>query len=296
MPTSSQIQQFQQEGYALVHNLFSAEEVSFCKHHFMALRAEGEKPGDFAGVDTGNEALNKADPLQEYPRMIHMHRWDDTTRKWLLDQRLRDCLNAFLGRDPYAVQTMLYYKPPGSRGQALHQDQYYLRAQPGTCVAAWLALDPSDETNGCLQVVPNSGGLPILCTTPADKTQSFTDIAVPLPKGVQSQSMIMDAGDVLFFNGTVIHGSHPNTTEDRFRRSLIAHYVTGESEQLTKYDQPVLTMDGEEKWLTFSEEGGACGVWVEQNGEPVVEIVDSEALTYRAGELDSREVRYSTSG
>ena len=278
MIDSQLTEQFQEEGYALVRNLFSEEEVDFYRRHFMALRAQGEKLGDFAGVDMGNEALNKADPLQDYPRMIHMHRWDDTTRKWLLDQRLRECLNAFLGRDPYAVQSMLYYKPPGSRGQALHQDQYYLRAQPGTCVAAWLALDPSDEANGCLQVVPNSGSLPVLCTTPADTTQSFTDIAVPLPEGMESKSMIMNAGDVLFFNGTVIHGSHPNTTEDRFRRSLIAHYVTSESEQLTKYDQPVLTMDGEEQWLTFSEEGGACGVWVEENGEPVVEMVSEEGL------------------
>jgi hypothetical protein len=55
--------------------------------------------------------------------------WDDSTPRWLLDARLRSSLTALLGDEPHAVQTMLYFKPPGSRGQALHQDNFYLRAE-----------------------------------------------------------------------------------------------------------------------------------------------------------------------
>src|SRR3712207_7227872 len=58
-----------------------------------------------------------------------------------------------------------------SRGQALHQDQSYLRVQPGTCMAAWLALDRCDEENGCMQVIPGSHTWPLLCTVEADTTQ-----------------------------------------------------------------------------------------------------------------------------
>ncbi|HRJ41757.1 MAG: phytanoyl-CoA dioxygenase family protein [Caldilineaceae bacterium] len=57
-------------------------------------------------------------------------------------------MTALLGAEPYAVQTMFYFKPAGARGQALHQDQYYLRAQLGTCMAAWMAVDDCDEENG----------------------------------------------------------------------------------------------------------------------------------------------------
>ena len=279
------IQHFQDEGYTLVRGLFSDEEVDFYRRHFMALRQKGKFQDDFAGVKSSDEEINRADPLQKYPRMIHMHRWDEVTLRWMLDERLRQHLNAFLGRDPYAVQTMLYFKPPGARGQALHQDQYYLRAHPGTCVAAWLALDPCDERNGCLEIVPDTAALPIMCTTQADTTQSFTDVAVQLPEGMTPIPMIMAPGDVLFFNGTLIHGSFPNTTSDRFRRSLIGHYVSGEAEQLTQYDQPVLTMDGEEKWLDFSKFGGACGVWVEKNGETTYVIVDQQEAEFDEEEL-----------
>ncbi len=107
-------------------------------------------------------------------------------------------LTGLLGRDPYAVQTMIYFKPPGARGQALHQDNYYLRVQPGTCIAAWMALDACDTANGCLQVVPGSHKWPILCTVPADTTQSFSDVTVPIPIGTPVVSIRMNPGDVLF--------------------------------------------------------------------------------------------------
>jgi len=54
-------------------------------------------------------------------------------------------LAAFFGCEALACQSMLYFKPPGARGQVLHQDNFYLHARRGTCVAAWLALDRSDE-------------------------------------------------------------------------------------------------------------------------------------------------------
>ena len=64
------------------------------------------------------------------------HRQDEASLKWLIDERLNTAMTGLLGREPFAVQTMFYFKPPGARGQALHQDQYYLRVQPGTCIAA----------------------------------------------------------------------------------------------------------------------------------------------------------------
>ena len=171
------------------------------------------------------------------------------------------------------MQTMLYFKPAGARGQALHQDNFYLRVQPGTCMAAWLALDPCDEENGCMQVVPGSHALPVLCTQRADTTLSFTDVTVPIPAGLSPVPVPMDAGDVLFFNGSLIHGSFPNTSADRFRRSLIGHYIAGEAEKVGGFYDPVLRMDGSRVVLEHSEGGGPCGVWREgPGGRPVVEM------------------------
>lgn len=256
MVTEQQKAFYEQTGYLVLPQLFSKEETTAFIEHFMRLREQGEHPGDFSGID-----LTSTDPLKRYPRMIHMHRWDEISLRWMLDQRLGEAMSALLGKLPYAVQTMLYFKPAGARGQALHQDQYYLRVQPGTCIAAWMALDDCDEENGCMQVVPGSHTWPVLCATVADTTQSFTDVTVPLPEGTPVTPVIMKGGDVLFFNGQLVHGSYPNQSQDRFRRALIGHYIVGDAQAVARYYHPALRFDGSVVDLNVSEDGGPCGVW-----------------------------------
>jgi len=258
---------FDEHGYAVARSLFSDDEVFSYIDHYMHLRESDTYAGDFSGVEAADD-----DPLRAFPRMIHMHRWDDVSLAWMIDRRIAQWLETLTGEPAYAVQTMLYFKPAGSRGQALHQDQFYLKAKPGTCVAAWMALDRCDEKNGCLQVVPGSGDLPVLCTEAADITESFTDVTVPTPESLSSEPVIMDPGDVLFFSGSVIHGSLPNTSTDRFRRSLIGHYVTGDAKEVSKFYKPVLDMQGHAVAFEDSEGGGPCGVWVERDGHSTVEV------------------------
>ena len=267
--TAAQRAFYDQNGYVVLEQVFDPIEVSAYKDHFMRLR-EREHPGDFSGVDA-----DAFDPLRAYPRMIHMHRWDETSLRWMTDARLRTSLTALLGREPFAVQTMLYFKPPGARGQALHQDNYYLRVQPGTCMAAWMALDDCDESNGCMQIVPGSHAWGLLCPTKADTTVSFTDVTVPIPDGTPIHPIRMRAGDVLFFNGSLVHGSFPNTTTDRFRRSLIAHYIEGDAQQVGQWYHPALRLDGTPLELGISPDGSECGVWVERDGQRSLEMTGS---------------------
>ena len=116
---------YEEQGYVVARQLFTPDEVAALRDHYMQLRTQGSHPGDLVGVDATSN-----DPLKRYPRMIHMHRWDETSLRWMIDPRLNACMSGLLGREPYAVQTMLYFKPAGARGQALHQDNYYLRVQP----------------------------------------------------------------------------------------------------------------------------------------------------------------------
>jgi phytanoyl-CoA hydroxylase len=268
---------FEENGYTVVRGLFPPDEVEALRDHYMTLRANGTYPGDMVGAEPTSD-----DPLKRFPRMIHMHRWDSLSLDWALDARLRDTFDALLGELPFLGQTMIYFKPAGARGQALHQDNWYLKVSPGTCIAAWLALDPCTEANGCMQVVPGSHRWPILCTEKADITKSFTDVTVPIPDDAQPVPVLMEAGDVLFFTGSLVHGSLPNTTTDQFRRSLIAHYVAGDSEKATRFMNPLYRMDGTTFDITDNPGGGLCGVWVDKDGNQVVEL---------AGQLDNKAAK-----
>lgn len=255
-------------GYWLESGMFTPEEVAALRDHFMALNgSHGYRDG---GIDWESE-----DPLAKFPRMVHPHRWDEKSLAFLLDKRMKKALVDALGKEPIAAQTMMYFKPPGARGQALHQDNKYLQARPGTCIGAWLALDDCDEENGCLLVVPGSHELPLLCNTAADPTQSFTSDTVPIPEGMEVKPAIMKAGDVLFFHGCLIHGSLPNVSANRFRRALIAHYISGEALEANAFYHPLLRFDGSEIELGATAEGGPCGVIVKDESGERIEMVAS---------------------
>lgn len=260
---------YHQQGYIVARGLFTPEEVERYKAHFMTLRDSPLNP-------EARPAADSNDPLTQYPRLMQPHRWDSLSLDWMLDPRLDGWMTALLGHSPYAVQTMFYFKPAGARGQALHQDQFYLRVQPGTCMAAWMAVDRCDEENGCLQVVPGTHNIPVLCSVEADTGQSFTTDTVDIPEGMTPVPVVMEPGDVLFFNGQVVHGSFPNTSHDRFRRALIGHYIVAEAEKVARWYKPVLRMDGTEAALEDSLWGGPCGVWVDENGVPVARLEGTE--------------------
>lgn len=263
------VTQFRTAGFAVAQALFSESEIATIKSHFETLNEAGHGyEGDKLTL------LGDDDPLKSYPRIVHPHRFDKLSLAWLLDDRLREWTTALLGSEPYAAQTMFYFKPPGARGQALHQDQHALRVRPGSCLAAWMAVDDCDEENGCLQIVPGTQDLPELCMIDADLSQSFSSKTVPIPPCSQALPVIMRAGDVLFFNGQVIHGSYPNSSESRFRRALIAHYVVGEAEKVAEFYHPLLRFDGDEAELLASEDGGPCGIFVEASGQPAIKMID----------------------
>ena len=48
--------------------------------------------------------------------------------------------------------------------------------------------------------------------------------------------------------------------------------MAGEAEKVSAYYHPILRMDGTEVELGASEGGGPCGVWVDRDGNPEVEM------------------------
>ena len=81
-------------------------------------------------------------------------------------------------------------------------------------------------------MIPGSHKLGILPVHRADTSVSFTNGESEIPAGLQEVGIGMKAGDVLFFGGFTIHGSYPNKTADRFRRTFIVHYYGAHTEDL----------------------------------------------------------------
>ncbi len=254
--TSDQLDHFETQGHLVIPGLYSAEDVALLNETFAEIHRRGPVKGYFNPV---SEQEAGGDPLRMYPRIMHPHRFNDIAKRYLLDSRLRPILADLFGEEPLAAQSMLYFKPPTARGQALHQDNFYLKVDPGTCIAAWLALDVVDRENGGLEVVPGTHKMDLFCPEEADTSVSFTREYVPPPPDLEPVPVDMQPGDMLFFNGTLVHGSRPNTTPDRFRRSYICHYIGRSAERMSSWYRPILTFDGEEVVIDANTGGGPCG-------------------------------------
>ncbi len=247
---------FDQHGYAVARGLFSAFEVEEIKVAFDRIGKGGPIPGHFDPVPV---AESGGDPLKELPRVHHPHRFDPVSRKHLIHPGVLTCLRELMQDDVFAAQSIFYFKPPGARGQAMHQDNFYLMVEPSTCVAAWTAIDDADPGNGGMYLVGDTADEDVACPQMANPEESFTIHFVPTPKGKKAVPCVMKAGDTLFFNGSSIHGSGPNRSKDRFRRSFICHYVPSSTRSISKFYLPLLTPEGEEVFIAENQSGGACG-------------------------------------
>jgi ectoine hydroxylase-related dioxygenase (phytanoyl-CoA dioxygenase family) len=247
---------YERLGAVHVRGLLAESEVTEIRETFMEQVERDRSIGH-------DDHVPDNDVLARFPRFVHPHRHTDLpvgrlSRRWMLEPRIVERVAEMIG-PPLAAQSMFYFKPPAARGQALHQDNLFLQAHPETCIAAWIAVDDCDGDNGGLQVVPGSHRYDLVCPGEADTEESFTNAAITLPDGMAAVQTDMRAGDVLFFHGSTAHGSGPNRTTDRFRRSLIFHYVPRTSTEIARFYHPLLTPDGAEVTVAEAAAGGACG-------------------------------------
>jgi len=255
--TDAQLQQWERDGYMIAPALFSEEDVAIIRDFFDRFATAGEPVPD-SWIPSLDPA-DADDPLKRYPRVMQPHRWNEMCKRYLIDPRIGAVLRQLIGCMPLATQSMYYYKPPGAKGQAFHQDNFYLEVQPDTCYAAWVAIDPVTPENGGLWVAPGTHKMDVVCPEEADAETSFSRHLVEPPTGVKPVPTRMQPGDVLFFNGSLIHGSQPNAHPSLWRRSYICHYMPELSDRISEAYLPAIDFEGQEVHREPTGGGGPCG-------------------------------------
>src|SRR5690349_16575523 len=175
-----------------------------------------------------------------------LHRQLELHERYLLHPGILDVLQALIGPDLLALQTMLFLKGPGKPGQGWHQDSYYIPTHPDSLCGAWIAVDDCDEQNGAMWFATGSQNEPVY---PPEKGYGYGERQLTDITGVSGVSNPNDeendltriadrynqllvsaqAGDVVFFGGHILHRSKKNWSTDRFRRSFVGHYCNARS-------------------------------------------------------------------
>lgn len=244
--TVEQYKHYRREGFLIVRGLLAKEVIESLLD--LAERTRLQKKQQAAVQE------NSRDPLkEEFAQATRVHmlsRVDAAAEQGMLNPHVLDVVEALIGPDVYALQSMMFLNPPGKGGQGWHQDACYIKTHPDTLIGAWFALERADEDNGCLWVVPGSNHEPVyppeevgggnIHAVDAFKDLhkvnhvSHLDDAVNTLSRVVAQypppvPVVLEPGDVLFFDSHLFHRSYPNKTDDRFRRSYVCHYCNARS-------------------------------------------------------------------
>ncbi len=221
---------FEEQGYLIVANLLSPEELTACQveilrlHKLAAeLEEEGEKShfqrepyAKEASQDGGLPILRKAEDTCQY---------SDVFRRLAAHPKLIEVLQDLIGPDLLLFRSTLMFKPAfhGS-AHGIHQDSAYWPMEPPKLVTVSIALNDATPENGCFKIIPQSHrwGIQSWGHIARKQDESLTDhdnldfsgqIDVPL-----------SAGSALFFHSLMAHGSGPNRSPNPRNTALYAYF------------------------------------------------------------------------
>ena len=211
--------EFNDQGYVLVRNLFSPNEIDMLSRYARADQLIATRATSRSDAQGGTTKLALSNLLE-----------DNLYAAVVRSCRVANNMATLLGDEVYHYHHKMMLKEPLVGGAwEWHQDYGYwydfgcLYPDMGSC---FIAVDRANRENGCLQVIPGSHHLgrmnhmKVGGQTGADPERVEAAIARLAIEYVE-----MEPGDGLFFQGNLLHRSDQNSSPNP-RWSLICCYNT----------------------------------------------------------------------
>jgi ectoine hydroxylase-related dioxygenase (phytanoyl-CoA dioxygenase family) len=220
--------------------IFSEQEVSELKSEAMKLFIERDSNWKEHGLEGSKPYLNP-------------HTESKLFNKIMKDKRIIEVSEMLISNDTNtsdgkieALQTWLYFKPPGELGRDVHQNIFYTHCDWGGIINISISIDSADEENGCLYYYVGSHKEKICYPIPDDlkdeermktnpsgwENERGKPIFVPgtykdgewIDK-YEKISMPTKSGNVTFVHSHVLHGSYDNVSTDKWRCAFLIGYI-----------------------------------------------------------------------
>src|SRR5262245_36386434 len=241
--SEAQLAQYRNEGYTVARGMLAPVEVERVLARAHAI-AHGDYPAAARSSVMRDIHFAKGllptpdDPERALWKIMNGDRFDPVLAEAMRSPGILDAVSTLLGEDLLAFLFMVIYKPPQvpESVHPFHQDGLYFAFEPHDLVAAaWVALDPVDEENGSLCVVPGTHRLPI------SEHESLPGInrGAFAAKGIEGSSdmlangvtLELAPGDGVLFHPHLYHRTGGNRS-DRHRRVLTIHFASARCRSL----------------------------------------------------------------
>lgn len=233
---------FDENGYVIVENVFSENEIAPIRARLEAIIADPSSAPEGVKVGRENDTLAEGasgehtdNPVRGITGMV---RFDPAFQEFARNPKILELTRALIGPRIRVFRDQALQKPPGGQAKPLHQDLSYFRVQRADeLVTAWIALENATEENGCMIYASGSHkhGLFEITTDPERPAHH-----VPDTRGLDIGEEVLcpvPAGAVIFHHGYTLHRSDVNKTQS-WRKSVQLHYAgvdaLSDIEQLNK--------------------------------------------------------------
>ena len=227
---------YAEHGIVVAQNLFSESECDQMQEELLRFQA-GEFGDRVPSIEPLEAPMAREELLGRYMYIFQPHGTSALVREWMVDRRLRDVLGSIIGAHipgwdgAYkCMQSMFVLRKPGAPGSPWHQDEHPIPTRDRSLCGIWIALSDATVDNGALWVVRDShkSGI-IFDRKPHDlPTVDSMAQAVGFEKDLRRGDAVpvpMSKGDVLCFNGYLLHSSLPNWSEE-CRPALTMHFCS----------------------------------------------------------------------
>ena len=212
--TGDQLRQFERDGYLILEDVFTMDEVNDLTRYIEAHQRRHEERLKAQG---GTEGISR---VGEISFTSHLAEQDDAIRRFVSRPEFVAIGTRILGTDIDLYWNQSVFKgPEGEKEFPWHQDDGYTPVYPSPYLTLWLALNDATVENGCVSVLPGShkrGRVPhrpsptgLVCH---DADHPNQGVAVPVK-----------AGSIAMFYSLMFHKSGVNRT-DGTRKAYIVQY------------------------------------------------------------------------
>jgi non-haem Fe2+, alpha-ketoglutarate-dependent halogenase len=165
------------------------------------------------------------------------------------DPRILDVVESIIGPNILIWATSIFAKQPHSKSFiGWHQDEKYWGLDSNNVVSAWVALSDSNVKNGAMKVIPRTHFLDLL---PHDETRSPENM---LTRGqvvryavdnTNTRHILLKPGEMSLHNIRIIHGSEPNTSDEK-RVGFAIRYISTSVRQIGEKPAAILVRGKDE--------------------------------------------------
>lgn len=216
--------QYESEGYFVAKRVFTGSQLQTLQSEYDRIVSTLLSSGEAINARWNGAEVDKLGAADTV--VFHTHNVQQYSAAWtqaLVSEAFIGAVQPLLGPNIVLHHTKLFQKPAENGAPfPMHQDWEYFPTRLNTMMAGIIHLSDANDEMGCLRVFPGSHKLGRLSSAMGGaRLEDY-----PIEKATPLEA---EAGDVVFFNYCLIHGSMPNRS-DRVRKTVLVQLLRGDDE------------------------------------------------------------------